>query len=112
MKRQIVTALIAGGLAFTAGAASAQSWRGINDRQDRLYERIERGVDSGALTRREARSLRAEFSDLARLESRYRAGGLSNWERADLDRRFDALSARIRFERRDGQQRYGYGYYR
>jgi hypothetical protein len=111
MKRQIVTALIAGGLVFTAGAAGAQSWRSINDRQDRLYERIERGVARGTITGREANSLRAQFARIERLEYRYRRGGLSNWERADLDRRFDVLSARIRDESRDGQ-RYGYGYYR
>ena len=38
---------------------------------------------------------------LARLEARYRRDGLSQWERADLDRRFDRLSAQIRYERRD-----------
>lgn len=109
MKRQILTALVAGGVALTAGVASAQSWRSVNDRQDRLYERIERGVANGSLTEREARRLRAEFIRLERLEHRYRANGLSGWERADLDRRFDALSSRIRWERRDGD-RYGYGY--
>jgi hypothetical protein len=39
----------------------------------------------------------------------YRANGLTNWERADLDRRFDRLSQRIRMEARD-DDRYGYGY--
>ena len=42
----------------------------------------------------------------------YRRGGLNNWERADLDRRFDRLSWQVRSERRDGDRRYssGYGY--
>jgi hypothetical protein len=50
--------------------------------------------------------LRSEFSDIARLEARYRSTyGLSMSERQDLDRRFDALSSRIRFERNDRQDR-------
>jgi len=46
-----------------------------------------------------------EFHDIARLEARYRVNGLSNWERADLDRRFDRLDAQIRFERHDRDDR-------
>ncbi len=34
--------------------------------------------------------MRSEFQDLVRLEASYRQGGLTNSERADLDRRFDA----------------------
>ena len=84
-------------------------WMSINDRQDRLDDRIDRGVRNGRLTRREAASLRSEYRTIARLETHYRANGLSNWERADLDRRFDALAARIRWDRTDGQ-RYSSGY--
>ena len=88
-------------LTLAAGAASAQGWMSINERQARLDDRIDAGVCNGGLTRDEAVRLRAEFRDLARLEARYRYNGLSGWERTDLDRRFDALSARIRFERTD-----------
>jgi hypothetical protein len=84
-------------------------WMNINQRQDRLERRIEQGLRSGKLTRREAYRLRTDFQAIARLETRYRVNGLSTWERADLDRRFDTLAARIRWERRDGD-RYGYGY--
>lgn len=82
-------------------------WMNINQRQANLDARIDAGVRSGQITRAEAFRLRAEFQQIARLETRYRAGGLSQWEMADLDRRFDALSARIRYERTDGQQ-YGW----
>jgi hypothetical protein len=131
MKKLIVSSLIAASaVALSAGAASAQSWRGddygrsgdygryedrgrwvsINERQDRLERRIDRGVQRGDLTRREAFRLRREMDDVARLEHRYRMNGLSNWERADLDRRFDRISAQIRWERNDGQYGSGYGY--
>jgi hypothetical protein len=66
-------------------------------------------VRDGTLSRREAYRLRSEFQQIARLQARYRADGLSGWERADLDRRFDILSNEIRAERHD-QYGYGYGY--
>jgi len=119
MKKIIISSLMAASaIALSAGAASAQSWRGddrgrwvsINERQQRLEMRIDRGVQRGDLTRREAWRLRQQMNDVARLEHRYRMNGLSNWERADLDRRFDRVSAQIRFERQDGQYGSGYGY--
>ena len=78
-----------------------RDWVSINQRQRQLDRRIDQGIRNGQLTRREAQSLRREFHQLARLEDRYRRNGLSRWERHDLDRRFDALEARIRYERRD-----------
>ncbi len=131
----IVAATAASVLALSAGAASAQGWnsnnqrpaaearydrggewrdsRGgwmnINQRQAQLDRRIDQGIRNGSITRNEAIRLRSEFRGIARLENRYRTNGLSNWERTDLDRRFDGLSARIRWERNDGD-RYGAGY--
>ena len=105
MKKYLAIAVAAAALA-TAAPASAQSWQSINERQDRLDSRIDAGVRNGSLTRREAVQLRAEFNDLARLEAHYRrSNGLSRSERADLDRRFDDLSARIRYERNDRDDR-------
>lgn len=107
MKR-ILVSLAAATVALTAmpTVASAAPWQSINARQDRLYNRIEQGVRSGALTRREAQSLRAQFMRLNSLEAQYRrSNGLSQWERRDLDRRFDALSRSIRWEKHDGQNR-------
>ena len=109
---------LAAATVLTAGAASAQPyghargdhWMSINERQGRLDQRIDQGMRNGQLTRGEAYRLRREFQRIAYLENRYRANGLSSWERADLDRRFDALSSQIRFERRDGD-RYGYNEY-
>jgi hypothetical protein len=105
MKKFLAMAVAASALAIAA-PASAQSWQSINERQDRLDERIDAGVRSGDLTRSEAVRLRAEFRDLARLEARYRASyGLSNSERRDLDMRFDRLSAQIRYQRNDDDDR-------
>jgi len=99
----ITSALITG----VTGSAAAASWRSINERQGILEDRINEGIRNGALTRPEAIRLRAEFSDLGRMEETYRrsGGSLSAAERADLDRRFDALRLRIRVERHDQQDR-------
>jgi len=105
MKKLLATAVAAGALAVAA-PASAQQWQNINQRQANLDARIDAGVRNGSLTRSEAVRLRREFNDLVRLEARYRySNGLSYSERADLDRRFDALSQRIRYERRDNDDR-------
>ncbi len=87
-----------------------RDWVSINQRQRQLDRRIDQGVRNGQLTRREAQSLRREFNQLARLEANYRRNGISRWERQDLDRRFDVLEARIRYERRDRDDRRGRGY--
>jgi hypothetical protein len=92
--------------AATVPAATAQAgWQNINQRQAQLDRRIDQGVRNGQLTRAEALRLRAEFRGIASLEVRYRrsAPGLTVAERRDLDRRFDALSRKIRAERQDGQ---------
>jgi hypothetical protein len=95
---------LAGSLAI-ALPATAQSWLPINARQTVLDARIDQGVRSRALTANEAVSLRAQFRDIANLESRYRGtGGLQEWERKDLDARFDRLSASIRVQANDSQR--------
>ena len=109
MKKMMISIMAVSALAATTAPAMAQGWMSINQRQANLDRRIDQGVRSGQLDRREANRLRAEFNSLVRREHAYRRGGLSNWERADLDRRFDRLSAQIRYERRDNQYGAGYG---
>lgn len=107
---RIKTAFVAalGMVAVAApSVASAAPWQSINQRQARIEGRIDQGIRSGALNRNEAVRLRAQFRQLANLEYRYRrTGGLSNWERQDLDRRFDQLSARVYNQKHDRQHRW------
>jgi hypothetical protein len=126
--RKVLTGLLAASaVAAMAAPAAAQyrdayrdhrgydrgMWVNINARQHALDRRIDQGVRSGQLTRREAWSLRAEFRQIARLEARYRAtNGLSTWERRDLDARFDRLAVRIRLERSDWDRQQYRGYRR
>ena len=87
--------------------AIAAPWQSINQRQANLQSRINQGVRNGALNRNEASRLRTRFANLNRLEYRYRrsGGGLSSWERRDLDQRFNALSRSIRVQKQDRQMR-------
>ena len=87
-------------------AASAQAFQSINARQANLFNRIDQGIRSGALNRAEAAQLKVDFRALNQREATYRrTGGLSGWERQDLNRRFDALSARVRVQKHDRQGR-------
>ena len=110
MKRtQIILAGLAAAITMTTPmAASAAPWQPINQRQQQLDRRIDQGVRNGALNRNEAMRLRTEFRGLARLETQYRRSGgvFTMRERADLNRRFDMLSAKIRFERHDRQRQH------
>jgi hypothetical protein len=99
----IATAAPAPNYGFVQGGA----WQNINARQARIENRINQGIRSGALTRREATQLRAQFRAIANLEARYRASrpGLTMAERRDLDRRFDALERSIRVQKSDWDRR-------
>lgn len=113
MKKLLVPALVLAAASAAALPATAQIygprahaqangyWQPINARLNSLDRRIDVGLRSGQLSRREAVRLRSDFDSLLRLEASYRRGGLTAWERADLDRRFDRLSVQIRNERRD-----------
>jgi hypothetical protein len=107
MKKFLLMAAAVSALGFAAPAAaqSYNGWQSINQRQAQLDQRIDVGVRNGSLTRNEASQLRDEFRDIERLEARYRSNGLSQWERNDLDARFDRLSAQIRHQRHDSQDR-------
>ena len=92
----------ASALTLGAGAASAQVWMPIIERQAVMEDRIDAGVASGEMSAAEARMLRADLSSLVALEGRYRFGGLSAREKLDLDRQFALLDDRVRLAERDG----------
>lgn len=98
----VAIAAPATGYGFQSGA-----WQNINARQNRIEMKINQGIRSGSLTRREAVQLRAQFRAIAHLEARYRASrpGLTMAERRDLDRRFDMLERSIRIQKHDRDNR-------
>jgi hypothetical protein len=105
--KALILSLGAAAVLATALPASAQSFArpGYQDRS--IEQRIERGVRDGSLTRREANSLRDQLQRIHQLEWRYGRDGVSNREARDLDRRYAELNQRLRFERHDGDNRYG-----
>ena len=76
-------------------------WNAIAQRKHNLDRRIDRGVQTRQHSRREASRQQDELNSLVRLERQYMRGGLTRWEREDLDRRYDRLSAKVRYERND-----------
>lgn len=80
-------------------------WQSISQRKYQMDRRIDVGLRNGSLSRREAVRLQSELNSLVRLERSYMRGGLTRWERNDLDRRYDRLAVQIRMERRDRDNR-------
>ena len=102
----LAAATLAAAVPAYAQGPRPSDWQPLSQRQDQIEHRIDDGVASGQLTRREARGLRDQFRSLLRLEARYQQDGLNFRERADLQRRYDALAQRVRFEKHDDETRY------
>jgi hypothetical protein len=103
MKLYKTALAVALGTLFT-GVALAQSNYSIEQRDRAEQARIDRGVQSGQLTSREAARLQGERAQIERLEARARADGtLSRSERARIDNAQDRLSRDIYRETHDNQ---------
>jgi hypothetical protein len=75
---------------------SAKFQRYVDKRQDRQWRRIDDGVDSGELTRKEAGNLKRQQQRIARLEEQYLSDGhYSRKERRKLTEKLDRASERI-----------------
>jgi len=104
MKRMLAGTLA---LALTvAAAASMADAATVNERQERQQERIEQGVKSGQLTKREAARLERQEAKIAAEEKAFRSDGkLSLRERAKLQRDLNKTSRRIYRQKHDAQKR-------
>ncbi|HEX9368235.1 MAG TPA: hypothetical protein VF921_16515 [Vicinamibacterales bacterium] len=91
-------------VACTAPAFAADHQRNINKRQAVQQRRIAEGIESGALTPREASILERQEARISALEARDRksGGGLSPKERAELNRLLNLESRRIYRQKHDG----------
>ena len=86
--------------------AEVMSTPRIDQRQENQERRIEEGVRSGQLNRREAARLRAELRDIRRMERRAAADGrITPREQARIEQAQDQLSRNIARERHDYQAR-------
>jgi hypothetical protein len=106
-----LSAAIAGLL--LSGAAIAQTTQAtdvgtpkVDQRQARQEQRIDAGVASGELTRRETRRLNAEQRQIERSETRAKADGkVTRAERYRLHKQQDRASRHIARQKHDRQDR-------
>jgi hypothetical protein len=110
-------AMITAATALATAMPAAAQWNrnygdttGIHNRIAQLDARVQAGINSGAITRNEARRLRWQISELRRLERQYSYNGLSRNERMDLSQRIRDTRQEIRLAdnyRYDRDTRYG-----
>jgi len=78
----------------------------VNARQQNQADRIQQGVQSGELTKREAGKLREERKDIKQLEQAYKSDGtLTSAERKDMHHELNELSNDIHDQKHDAQTR-------
>ncbi len=96
--------LLSSRIAYQRHDAQTRGWTSINQREANLDARIDAGARDRSLSRSEAWQLRQDYRNIARLEARYRVGGLSSAERNYLNYRLDHLDRQIQAERHDWQR--------
>lgn len=105
--RKIVSLFIAAAFVLGVSAVSMAGPRGINHREYREQQRINQGIRSGELTRREATRLEEGMAKIRTDErfARMSGGGISPRERARLEREMNRESRGIYRQKHDGQDR-------
>lgn len=102
----LVAALLSLG-AFAASAQSADTPR-IDARQAKQEQRIDQGIASGELNKREARRMNRQQNTLDKAENRAKADGVvTGQERKALTHAQNKTSKRIYRQKHDAQQRPG-----
>ena len=80
--------------------AAPSAWE-IDSRIRQAHERIDKNLERGALTLRDAKRLRGELNGIRDTEARMRRDGrLDHHEREILDRKLDRLNTEISAEKR------------
>jgi hypothetical protein len=111
MKKLIIAMTAVSAIAVAAPAAAqwgnqnqtnvnARAGANVEARIAQLQTRLQAGIQSGAIDRTEARTLRAQVRALTRLQYQYSRNGLTNQERQDLQQRL--RSVRQQFRMADG----------
>jgi Skp family chaperone for outer membrane proteins len=110
MKKFSAAVLTLAGIFAVVSASQADTHRtrdpGVNQRQHNQRERIQQGVKSGELTRRETGRLAEEQRDIRQLERGYKSDGrLTEAERRDLHHEQNQASRDIYRQKHDDQDR-------
>jgi len=95
MKTLAISAITLALVAASASPAFA-GHRDLDQRRETQEQRIHHGVDTGELTRREAKQLWKEQRKIGRLAKEFKSDGRLSWREARiLDECYDASSRRI-----------------
>jgi hypothetical protein len=86
---------------------NANGAMGIQNRIAQLDARLQAGIQSGAISRAEAQSLRPQLRELRRLERQYSMNGLSQQERFDLQQRIRSVRQQLRMADNGMNGQYG-----
>lgn len=109
--RVLITMALLAVTALGTAVASADTKPGVRDprinaRQQVQRERIQQGVRSGELTRRETVKAREDQRDIRQLEGAYKSDGkLTRGERRDLSREQNQASRQLYRDKHDAQER-------
>ncbi len=97
--------LIVAGLSADSPAQTRRYPHNIERRENRQQNRINQGIRSGSLNRRETYRLERQQSRIDRTEDRFRSSGgkLTNRERGILERRYNRASRNIYHQKHDAQ---------
>lgn len=88
-------------------AAANERMSQIDERESRINARIQRGMQEGRITEREARRLNRDMRDIEAKQQRFMSDGyLSRFEVAELNRDLDRLADNVRQQMRDEDRRY------
>ncbi len=94
-------------VAGSADLSYGQRHGSIRERIEQQQERIEQGIRSGSLTRREAAKVQKELDEVRRARARMHDddGRISHKERERLNHRLDKVERMISREKHDSQRR-------
>ncbi len=105
MNKCIIAAIVAGSLAVPIYTL-AQSTPRIDQRQEKQDERIERGIEKGQITKKEARRLEKGQEHVEDLEEKaLRDGRVTKDEKRQIEKAQDKQSQQIQKQRHDVQGR-------
>jgi hypothetical protein len=98
---------LASTLALAVSVVTPAQAQSFGDRMDNQRDRIENGVESGDLTRKEARRLKRNQREIRELRQDLaeKGDGLSNKDRRILRRKLNQQSDAIYDQRHDNQER-------
>ncbi len=103
-----LTLSLASVAAFAQGASAPAATPGIDKRQANQEQRIDQGIASGQLTKRETRKLEREQTAINKVEDKAKADGtVTPQERKKIHLMQDRASADIHHQKHDAQHKPG-----